>query len=413
MMQNKQSFSIIGQNMAPENKKTLRVLHAAYSLGVGGIETWLINLLREIKRQNRTDLQFDFYLSEPGGCYEEEARSYGANIFYAPGMSKIQKGLELFGLYHPYRPLKKVLKQGNYDVFHTHSVTCGGLQSQMAYEAGIPVRVVHCHCSRYGESDTAPKSFKEKTRYNRFFRQNIPDILHYASAITPCSSNAARFLLGEDWKKNSKCRVSFCGISLQPFYEAASNQNRVQIRTQYGLPEDALVIGHAGRMGSPVKNHFFIIDIFAELAKRDKRYYLFLAGDGGLRPKIIEYAQNKGLQNRVIIPGNCPIIPIITACFDIHILPSLFEGLPIIGMEAAAGGLYTVCSNVITKDYTETFPDRVKTVSLTAPIPDWADAVEFGIEQKIPVAEGCRLMENSPFSIANSLGQIENIYRGI
>lgn len=398
--------------MGVSNRKPIRVLHAAYSLGIGGIETWLINLLRELDRQKRKDIRFDFYLSEPGGCYEDEARSYGCRLFYAPQMNKAQKALELAGLYHRFRSLKKLLQREHYDVFHTHSVYSGGLQSKIALKVGVPVRIVHVHCSKYNEGGQASNQLKEKIRYYRFIHQNIPDILRYSTAITPCSSDAALFLLGNDWSQMTKCHIVFCGLSLDAFRAEITDEHIKEIRTQHGLPLDAKVIGHAGRMGSIVKNHFFLIDVFAELYRRDERYWLFLAGDGHLKPEIAAYARKLGVDERVVIPGNCPVSSLMTCCFDVHALPSLHEGLPVVGMEAVAGGLYTVCSDVITKDYTDVFADRVKTVSLDAPVSDWADAIEDGITRKISVSEGRKLLSQSPFFISASLKSLEEIYRG-
>lgn len=388
----------------------MRVLHAAYSLGIGGIESWLIELLRQIRRQGKRGVTFDFYLSEPGGCFEEEARSYGCTIYYAPKLTKVQKGLELFGLYHPYGGLEALLKKERYDVFHTHSVHSGGLQARAAARACVPVRVVHCHCSRYNENDRPPAGFKGKMRYRRFLRENIPEILRYATAITPCSSNAARFLLGDNWRDYPQCRVIFCGMSTERYRNITCK--RAEVRARYGFSDENLVVGNAGRMGSLLKNQPLLIDIFGELYRRNPRCRLFLAGDGTLRPQFMQHAKEKGLESVVLFPGYCDSAPLMTSCFDLFALPSLAgEGLPVVGMEATAGGLFTVCSDVITPDFTETFPDRVRTVSLRAPLAEWADALEEGFAKKLTLEEGCRLLEASPFSIRSSLEALLDVYQ--
>lgn len=388
----------------------MRVLHVAYSLGIGGIESWLIELLRQIRRQKLNDLTFDFYLSEPGGCYEEEARSYGSTIYYAPKLTRVQKGLELLGLYNPWRQLEAFLREKHYDVFHSHSVLSGGFHAKAAARAGIPTRVIHCHCSRYSEDDRPPVTLKGKIRYRRFLQNNIPNILRYATAITPCSSNAARFLLGESWHNCRKCRVVFCGMSTERYRKLA--RCRAEVRVQYGLDEEVNVVGHAGRMGAYVKNQPFLIDIFGELFRRDSSCRLFLAGDGALRPEFQRHAREKGLESVVLFPGYCDTVPLMTNCFDLFALPSLAEGLPITGMEAAAAGLFTVCSDVITPDFTEAFPDRVRTIPLDAPLSVWADALEEGLTKKLTLEQGCQLLEESPFSIRSSLEALLNIYQG-
>ena len=127
-------------------------------------------------------------------------------------------------------------------------------------------------------------------------------------------------------------------------------------------------MGHAGSIGpSKQKNHSFLLEVFDVLARRDSRYYLYLAGDGPLRPEIEQDVKRHGLQERVFIPGFSRDVPaLMVHGFDVFLLPSLFEGLPIVGLEAIAAGLYTVCSDTVTQDLTDRFRERVTAVSLRA-----------------------------------------------
>jgi len=387
----------------------LRVLHAVGSLNRGGIETWLMNLVR----QRSEVMHLDFFVSTPGGAYEDEARSYGCKIYISQQISRFQKRLNILGFGKSDHTLEKVLKSGKYDVLHAHGTEFLGDAMKTAAKCGVPVRVAHCH--------TAPESLYKRFNENpemlirgiRFVTLDRYRILKYATDIVACSTEAGRFFVSRKWDIDKRCRLLFCAVPLDHFNDAQKKWTRKSFRNTHGIPEDAIVIGHAGSMQlDRRKNHFFILKIFKELAARNERYFLFMAGDGPLRPSIEQEVKNLGLQHRVSIPGLFKDVPsLMTFGFDMHILPSLYEGLPVVGLEAAASGLFTVCSNKITKDLTEKFASRVTALSLEASISEWADEVEKAISKRIPPDEGICLIQKTPFSICNSSNDLFELYR--
>jgi glycosyltransferase involved in cell wall biosynthesis len=379
------------------SKKTIRVLHSFGSLGRGGIETWLMNILR----LHPEDLKFDFIIGTLGGDYEEEAKSYGCRIHHAPPIRQLSKHLHF---------LKEVLAANWYDVFHIHGEEFMGDASKVAAKVGVPVRVAHCHGTALARGK---KSLEMKIRSLRFRTLDRSRIFTYATDIAACSSDAGRFLMGRHWDTDPRCKALYCGVPLDHFEQAMTNSTRSELRSVHCIPNDAIVVGHAGSMGpSPVKNHLFLVDIFQELAKRDDRYYLYLAGDGPLRPAIEQAVSDRGLKGRVIMSGLCHDVPsLMVHGFDVHLLPSLHEGLPIVGMEAVAAGLYTVCSDTITRDFTECFGSRVTTVSLSSAPEFWADRVEEALFKRISTQEGIALVEQSPFSIKSSMQSLIDTYR--
>jgi glycosyltransferase EpsF len=137
-----------------------------------------------------------------------------------------------------------------------------------------------------------------------------------------------------------------------------------------------------------------------------------MAGDGPRRELLKREVEAQHLQDRVSLPGLWDdVASLMVHGFDVHVLPSIYEGLPIVGLEAAASGLYTVCSDTITKDYTEPIAQRVKVVSLKASVEHWADEVETAISKRIPAQEGIAIIQKSPFSIDSSLESLLDIYR--
>jgi len=385
----------------------IKVLHSFGSLNIGGIETWLMNIIR----QKSDEIKFDFVLRDSGGALEEEVKGYGCKIYYYPHCSRLQKYLNSFGLGNRFDSLRGILLGDNYDAFHIHGEEFMGDAVRVAASVKVPVRIVHCHGTVLCRGRKGLEIALRGVRFKTIDRQLI---LRYATDIVVCSNEAGRFLVGNHWKTDPRCCLFYCGVPLDQFKAVSTKwASRQEFRQAHNIPADALVIGHIGSMGlAPVKNHFFLLDIFAQLARRNQRYLLYLVGDGPLRPEIIQAVKARGLENRVLIPGLCnDISSLMVHGFDIFILPSLGEGLPIAGLEAVASGLYTICSDTITADFTNYFRERVMTVSLSASASHWADLVEEAFGRRINLNLALDLVEKSPFSITSSLYNLINFYK--
>jgi glycosyltransferase involved in cell wall biosynthesis len=377
--------------------KPIRVLHSFGGLVKGGIETWLMNIVRLRSKE----VQFDFFLNLLGGPYEAEARSYGCRIHIAPPIRQL-------GKYHAC--LERVLNVNQYDVYHSHVDEFAGDSVKAAAMAGVPVRVGHCHNTVLARGQ---RGFEMQVRSWRFKTINRSRMLKYATDILACSSDAGRFFMGTHWGEDPRSRVLFCAVPLDEFNLASSKWSRDEFRNAHGIPRDAIVVGHVGSMGpTPQKNHSYILEIFAELARRDQRYYLYLAGDGPDRPALEKKVKQMKLKPRVMMPGLFDDIPsLMVHGFDVFLLPSLWEGLPVAGLEAVASGLATVCSDCITKDFTAFFSTRVVPLSLKEHPSVWADWVEEAIKKRISVDRGIVIFEKSPFSINSSLNDMIALYQ--
>ena len=378
----------------------IKVLHVVNNLCCGGIETWL----RNVVRQRDPRIQNDFAVLTPPDrkCYDDEVKSMGAavhQLFASHGRNPFIK----------YRLLRKeferLLKQHPYDAVHVHIFGLAGHFLKVAAKQNVPVRVVHSHISRKPK----PRTLFEKMFLPLHLENNLRGFFRYATDIVACSSDSGEALVGKNvWRSDHRCKVVFCGIDLEEFQKAISVSN--DFRRDFGIPADALVIGHVGNM-STRKNHKFIIDVAKELLRRDSRYYFFLGGEGKSQREIKDYAVSAGVSDHVVMPGLCNAPALMCGLFDLFILPSLFEGLPLVGLEAAAAGLFTVCSDTITTDYTESsLKDRVRAVSLSAPVSHWADCVEDGIARRISPVEGMNLLRQGGFSIESSVEQLFQLY---
>jgi glycosyltransferase involved in cell wall biosynthesis len=384
----------------------LKVLHRLWKLDPGGIETWLLNLAR-VKPK---DLQFDFVVEERGGRYEEEVGRFGCRVLCLDHTSRFGKRLGVAGFARRDQGLDRVLAAGHYDVFHIHGEEFMGDALKLAAEAGVPVRVAHCHNTVLARGKRNPEMALRAARFRTTDRRLI---LKYATDICAVSNEAGRFLMGNHWEADVRCRPLYCGVALDQFSRAAEITDTAAYRADLGVPRNGIVVGHAGSMGpSRQKNHSFLLEVFDVLARRDPRWFLYLVGDGPLRPVIERDVTLRGLEERVSMRGFSKDVPgLMTHTFDVLLLPSLQEGLPIVGLEAVAAGLYTVCSDTITRDFTNRFQDRVTAISLKASPAQWADHVETAVKKRVPPTEGIAIIEDSPFSIEASLGAMVDLYR--
>lgn len=389
--------------------KPIRVLHSVGSLNRGGIETWLMNVIR----QRRPELRMDFILhaqAGESGDYEREALAAGCVIHYRPAESRLTKRLRMLGLAPTPTTLADTLRAGKYDVLHVHGGEFNGDTVKEAFWAGTPVRVTHCHHTKIARGKGGPEMWIRWARYLTIDRARS---LRYATDLVACGRDAGHLMIGDRWETDSRCRVIYCGVTLAAFDRALVQTSRAELLARHQLPADAIVVGHAGSMGSvPVKNHRFLVEAFAELARRNPRYHLFMAGDGPGRAAIEQQVRKLGLSNRVRMPGVLTDVPLhMVHLFDAHLLPSFVEGLPVVAMEAAAAGLFSVLSDSITREIAQILPSRIEMLPLGAGAVRWADAAEMAITRRIQPSEGIALVRSTPFSIDESAAALVTLYR--
>jgi len=159
-----------------------------------------------------------------------------------------------------------------------------------------------------------------------------------------CSKSAAEWLFGK--KRVNDTQIIINGIDTERFTYNAEARDRV--RKQYGIAENQFVIGHIGRF-SEQKNHAFILDIFSEVLKQKPKTLLLLVGVGELMDQIKSIVQERGIEKSVLFAGKQSRTEDYYSSFDCFLMPSLYEGLPVVGVEAQCEGLDCFFSNQIDK----------------------------------------------------------------
>lgn len=375
-------------------KRPLRILHVVGGMNRGGVETWLKHVLSHIDRDR---FNMDFLVHTDNPCaYDDEIRALGSRIL--PCLS-------------PSRPLqyahefRRILAEyGPYDVIHSHVHHYSGYVLRLAHSAGVPLRIAHSH------NDTAALEARAGLFRRAYLGVTSRWITRYAMAGLSASRLAAAALFGSEWESDPRWRPLYCGVDFSHFQSAT---NPTDLRAELGLPPDAFVIGHVGRF-SEQKNHKFLIEIAAEVVKREPKAYLLMVGDGVLRPAIEEAVARSGLIEHVVFAGlRSDVHRLMLEVMDVFLLPSLHEGLPLVGMEVQAAGVPSVMSDTITSEV-EVVSELVRWLSLSQPASVWAEAVLLAREmrEKITQPDALAKMERSPFNVQVSIRELERVYAG-
>ena len=178
--------------------------------------------------------------------------------------------------------------------------------------------------------------------------------------------------------------------------------------------DDALsgcfVVGHVGHFERE-KNHAFLLKAFSHLAAERADARLLLVGDGSLRPEIESAAASLGLSGRVVFTGRRADTAALYQAMDVFVMPSLFEGLPVVGMEAQASGLPCVFSTGVTEEVLLR-PDSCR-ISLEQPDEAWA-AVLKDADRNLPDrAQAAAQVRAAGYDIRQETLRLQQLYTGL
>lgn len=329
----------------------IRVLHEDVIMDQGGIEALLMNVYRHIDREK---VQFDFMMHRPHHAfYEDEILAMGGKIYRTPKFSPIPGQYQRF-----MRSVETILKEHpEYKVFHAHA-ELNLWPLKIAKKIGIPTRIAHSHNAK----TTLNLKYFFFLYEKLFIKNNCTDMFM-------CSTPAGEWTFGKKAVQDGKVVFIKNGIETERF--EYNEEVRIEKRQELNAGEK-IVIGHVGRFMEQ-KNHGFLIDIFSEIHKKNPNTVLWLIGDGTLIEANKEKVRSLGLENDVIFLGIRADVNCLMQAMDVFLFPSLWEGLPLTGIEAQTAGLPVVMSDVITDEVCVT--DHVYTMSLSSSAAEWADKV--------------------------------------
>ena len=308
-----------------------------------------MNYYRNIDKDK---IQFHFLCDEDStNIPYEEIEKMGGKVIIIPPYQR---------LFEYQKELYRIFKENDYKIVHSHISTLSVFPLRIAKKAGVPIRIAHSH------------STSNKKEWKRNLIKNIlrPFSKLYANQFFACSELSGRWLFGEKAFKNNSIKIINNAIDLEKF--KFNKEKRDEIRKKLKIDENIILVGHIGRFVTQ-KNHEFLIDVFNEIHRRKQNSKLILIGQGNLKEKIIEKIKYLGLQDYVIFTGQTTNVSDYYNAMDIFVLPSLYEGLPVVGIEAQANGLLCEFSTDMTKE-TKVL-NTTKFISLKETAKKWAEII--------------------------------------
>lgn len=323
----------------------IKVLQVFHGMGCGGAENMIMNLFRKI---DKSKVQFDFLVHTDEKCFfDDEIRLLGGQIYCVPyfnGKNFLQYKKALKKFFESHR---------EYTVVHGHLGSSATIYLSVARKYGCTT-IAHSHSAN--TENILYNIFSYPTRY-------------VADKLIGCSEKAGIARYGKwCWKKKNGFILAN-GIDVEKFLpnDAVRNHMRKQL-----CVEDKFVIGHIGSFGPP-KNHMYLLEIFKCIADKHQDSVLLLVGDGKLRERIENKAQELEIKEKVIMTGIRSDVNKLIQAMDCFVFPSLYEGLPVTVVEAQAASLPCFISDKITDEVCIT--DLVKRLSIDNAPNLWADEI--------------------------------------
>lgn len=328
----------------------MRILHIVDSLDMGGIQTFLLNLNRAIDTEK---IQFDYMVFRPHEqVLESEFKALGAKIFKLPnwrnGIRKNRIALRIFFGQH-----------SEYSIIHYHAGTLVDVGPLVeAKKAGIKVRIMHSHNTHAG-------GMYLNTVIHKVNKKRISDLAtHYFA----CGKMAAQWMFSGTAAIN-KVKVINNGINVQKYsYNDAIRERK---RNELNL-SNSLVLGHIGRF-SEEKNQGYLIKVMDILIKRNPNAKLLFVGDGVERRNVEDLAKKCDIETNVLFLGIRNDVEELLQAMDVFVLPSLFEGFPLVLVEAQAAGLPCIVADTVSKEVA--MNENVHIISLDGNENEWVEMI--------------------------------------
>ena len=354
----------------------------------GGQESFVFGILENINMENLSiDCLTAYYwentryrqiIEKAGGS------AYELNLPFHPGKSRMNIAI----------PFRRFLQNHPYDVIHIHSgsISVLAIMAEEADKAGVSKVIVHSHST----------GVKDNWRHKLLRFLASQSMRRHVDIYCACSKEAAYWKFVPRFAQNAVIIKN--GVDTERF--RYNPLQRKECRKRLGFSTETYVIGHVGRF-SHEKNQQFLVQVFKELLQKEPTAKLLLVGDGEERAATEKLVETLHLTEKVIMTGNVNNVYDYLQVMDVFVLPSYYEGFPIVAMEAQAVGLPAVISDSVTQDIKIT--NDIVFLSLNqTPYSAWVETIlRFKTHRR---EDNALTITNAGYDVKNTAEFIRNMY---
>lgn len=340
-------------------------------VAIGGVEKMLLNYYAYMDKDK---VRFDF-------CFFRRNTLVNTNYEFSDLLKNAQVyDLQLFegrskflGYIRSISLVKNIIKKNEYEVVHINAGRPPLLLSGLiaATLAGAKIRITHSHSTK----GVSGRSKLADVAYTIGFSLVRPFFRRLSTHLAACSTEAAKYMFGDNIVHSAKYIPIHNAIILKPYLY--DEKIRGEVREEFGVDINTLVLGHIGSFSTP-KNHMFLIDVFKSIKERVSNVVLWLAGDGTLRSSVEKKILDYGLNDSVLFLGERNDANRLYQGIDVLVFPSLWEGLSVTLVEAQAAALPVFASSNISPEHKIT--NRIKFIDLDKGADSWANIIVRGLE---------------------------------
>lgn len=361
----------------------IRVAIVGGKIDSGGKKNLIMEYYRHV---NRDEVQFDFICdSDSQAIPYEEIESLGGRVFEIAPYQNIFKNMA---------DMRRLFKENKYSVVHAYNSTMNLFPMFVAKRCGVPVRI--------SESLSMAHEGDWKTIIKKILR---PMSKLFANYYMSCGDDCGRWQFGDKLFNAGKVDVFKTVINTE--FNAFNPELREKTRKEFGW-EDKIVIGHIGRFTAQ-KNSVHLIEIFAAIAKKEPKAVMCLIGDGELKEDMMNKIKELGIESQVNYLGRREDIQQFYNAMDCFLLPSLYEGLPVVGLEAESCGLPMFFSTEVTREANAC--ELGHFIALSESVDVWADEILKAVNENMPIRRShAKEVADAGFDSASEAMRMQKYY---